>query len=95
MTSQNFEFVTNFRDLAIFSIFFSIYKNGETSDVDFLSSLGIRRFFSFPKNFYFLSLLPSFRLKTNQLIKKFSLSDLKFHHKKTQFIKTEASEAVV
>ena len=51
-------------------------------------------FFRFPKN-NFLSLLPSFRLKTNQLIKKFSLSDFKYHRKKTQFIKTEANEAVV
>ena len=44
-------------------------------------------FFFVSQNFNFLSLLPSFRLKTNQLIKKFSLSDLKFHHKKNTIYK--------
>ena len=95
MTSQNFEFVTNFRDLAIFFKFFSIYKNGETSDVDFLSSLGIRRFFSFPKNFIFCLFFQVFVSKLTSWSKNFLYQIWNFITKKTQFIKTEASEAVV
>ena len=81
MPSQNFEFLPIFEIEWYFQFFF-IYKNGETSDESIFSRVWeFVDFFRFPKN-NFLSLLPSFRLKTNQLIKKFSLSDFKYHRKK-------------
>ena len=80
MTSQNFEFVTNFRDLAIFSI----YKNGETSDVDFLSSFReFVDFFSFPKIFIFclfFQVQNSTSWSKNFLYLRFEISSQKKKH---------------